>query len=117
MVSLNPQSRTPTNHADFPGTRKDFVLALCDMGARIEIPTDDAISDRPWHMLLNCLYTDWVRVFGEVEVIAKHFGPAGNAALETWQYRCHDGVVLCAAHRHKRTLATMWVTVRALYLC
>ncbi len=117
MVSLNRQPRTPTNRADFPGTRKDFVLALYDLGARIELPTDDVVSDRPWHVLLNCLYADWVRVFGEVEIIAKHFGPAGQTALETWQYRCRDGVVLCAAHRHQRSSTSIWVTVKALYLC
>ena len=99
----------------FAGTCDEFARALCALGGGVE--PDDRSSARltPRRVMLDCSYEQWANLIGHVPAVGDHFGPWGEAAFQTWEYRCADGRVQCIGRKHNNGSGNQYISVRAVY--
>jgi hypothetical protein len=55
-------------------------------------------------------YELWKREFGEVQIVPPAPGDR-SGQIQTWEFGCSDGRVLCVGQVYERTPGVPWVTI------
>jgi hypothetical protein len=100
----------------FCGTRHDFVEALAQLGAKVELQGSRGVETALRRVRLTCPMSAWVSVFGQPATMAQQHGPRGTLVFQAWQYQCGDGSVLCLGRMGEQADGTCWITLWAIHL-
>jgi hypothetical protein len=115
MICTNTATPTPAA-SQFRGTRHDFVAALAQLGARIELAGGRCLTTPLRRVRLACPLGAWANALGQPATTAQQYGPRGVLAYQAWEYQCDDGSVLCLGRQDEHADGTWWITLRAIHL-
>jgi hypothetical protein len=96
-----------------PGSRRDFLQALQQLGAEPKICRlqDGRHTRRMERVHVSCSHDDWVKVFGGPESVEEISVPVSENVLYRWKHFCSDGLVICIRHLFEQSPGTHWVVV------
>lgn len=109
--ALESQDHTP----DQPLSRAEFVERLETLGAKMAPQNAAAGGSGPaWMRVVHFSrpYDVWKRSFGELRPVQQGSSTAPKAqAIQTWEYSCSDGPVLCIGQLYERSPGLPWVNM------
>lgn len=117
MLSPTANHRVLADCPGFAGSRRDFVRAVRALAGSVA-GGGRLGNNGPWAFgggLLSCPREDWLRALGREERLTAHYDGSGRMVLQTWQYDCSDGVVLCVGSQHGPPTGNARITLDALY--